>query len=140
MKTSMSKFPALRQVIRYGLVGLLNNLLGYLIYLLLTFYWLDPMVAITLLYPVGVVTAYFGHSKYSFAYQGKNTHALVRYLIAHVIGYGVNLLMLYILWEKLKLPHQMVQATAIFVVAGILFLLNRYFVFPNSKIDPLSQS
>lgn len=140
MKTLMSKYPALRQVIRYGFVGALNNLLGYLIYLLVTFYWLDPMVAITLLYPVGVATAYFGHSKYSFEYQGNNTHALARFLIAHVIGYGVNLLLLYIFWEKLKLPHQMVQGAAIFVVAGILFLLSRYFVFPHSKNDQLSQS
>ena len=81
----MSKFPALRQVIRYGVVGVLNNLLGYLIYLLITFYWLDPMVAVSLLYPVGATTAYFGHSKYAFTYQGKNTHALARYIIAHLI-------------------------------------------------------
>jgi putative flippase GtrA len=140
MKTLMSKFPALRQVIRYGVVGVLNNLLGYLIYLLITFYWLDPMVAVSLLYPVGAATAYFGHSKYAFTYQGKNTHALARYIIAHLIAYGVNLLMLYILWDKLKLPHQIVQAAAIFVVAGVLFLLFRYFVFPHSKIDQLSRS
>ncbi len=140
MKTVMSKFPALRQIIRYGVVGVLNNLLGYLIYLLITFYWLDPMVAVSLLYPVGAITAYFGHSKYAFSYQGKNTHALVRYIIAHLIAYGVNILMLYILWDKLKLPHQIVQAVAIFVCAGVLFLLFRYFVFPHSKIDQLSQS
>jgi putative flippase GtrA len=140
MKTLISKFPALRQIIRYGVVGVLSNLLGYLIYLLITFYWLDPMVAVSLLYPVGAITAYFGHSKYAFAYQGKNTHALVRYIMAHSISYGVNLLMLYILWDKLKLPHQIVQAVAIFVCAGVLFLLFRYFVFPHSKIDQLSQS
>ena len=136
----MPKFPALRQVIRYGVVGVLNNLLGYLIYLLVTFFWLEPMVAISLLYPVGAITAYFGHSKYAFTYQGKHTYALLRYIIAHLIGYGVNFLMLYLLWDKLKLPHQAVQAAAIVVVAGVLFLLFRYFVFPHTKIDPLSQS
>lgn len=129
----MSKFPALRQLIRYGVVGVLNNLLGYCIYLLITFFWLDPKVAITLLYPVGATTAYFGHSKYSFSYQGKNTHALIRYIAAHSISYGVNFVMLYILWEKFNYPHQAVQAAAIFVCAGVLFLMFRYFVFPNSK-------
>lgn len=136
----MSKFPAFRQVIRYGVVGVLNNLLGYFIYLLVTFLWLDPMVAISLLYPVGAFTAYFGHSKYAFSYQGKHSHALVRYMVAHLIGYGVDVSMLYIFWEKLAFPHQIVQAAAIFVVAGVLFLLFRYFVFPHSKIAPLSQS
>jgi putative flippase GtrA len=126
------------QIFRYGVVGVLNNLLGYGIYLLVTFFWLEPMVAISMLYPVGAITAYFGHSKYAFAYQGKHTYALVRYIIAHLIGYGVNFLMLYILWEKLKFPHQAVQAVAIVVVAGVLFLLFRYFVFPHSEIAPLS--
>jgi putative flippase GtrA len=133
MKTLSSRFPALRQVVRYGVVGVLNNLLGYLIYLVITFFWLDPKVAVTLLYPVGAVTAYFGHLKYAFSYQGKGATASLRYVIAHLVGYCVNLLMLFILTDKLLFPHQAVQALAIFVVAGILFLLFRYFVFPKTE-------
>jgi len=40
-------------------------------------------------------------------------------------------LMLYVLWEKFGFPHQAVQAAAIFVCAGILFVLMKYFVFYN---------
>ena len=127
------------QLFRYGVVGVLNNLLGYGIYLLVTFFWLDPMVAISLLYPVGAITAYFGHSKYAFSYQGKHTRALLRYTVAHMIGFGVDFLMLYLLWEKLKFPHQAVQAAAIVVVSSVLFLLFRYFVFPQSKIASSSK-
>ncbi len=36
----------LGQVVRYGVVGVLNNLLGYLIYLLVTWLWLDPKIAL----------------------------------------------------------------------------------------------
>ena len=114
-------------------MGALNNLLGYGIYLLVTFFWLEPMIAISLLYPVGAITAYFGHAKYAFSYKGIHTYALMRYTLAHVIGYGVDFLMLYLLWGKLKFPHQIVQAAAIIVVSGVLFLLFRYFVFPHAK-------
>lgn len=119
------------QVARYGVVGVLHNLLGYLIYLLVTWFSLDPKVAVTLLYPVGALTAYFGHAKYSFAYSGSTSHGVSRYVIAHLIGYSVNVLMLYILSDRLLLPHQIIQAVAVVVVAGILFLLFRYFVFPQ---------
>jgi putative flippase GtrA len=122
-----------KQIIRYGVVGILNNLLGYCIYLLLTFFWLEPIAAISLLYPVGAFIAYFGHSKYAFSYKGKEIYALMRYIIAHLVGYGVNFLMLYIIWGKFKFPHQAVQVAAIITVAGVLFLLFRYFVFPHSK-------
>lgn len=126
-----SKLPLLRQIIRYGVVGVLNNLLGYFIYLVVTYFWLDPKVAISLLYPIGVATTYFGHSKYSFAGHTRNLYSVLRYLLAHVVGYGVNFLMLLVLVDRLKFPHQAVQGAAIFVVAGVLFVLFRYFVFPS---------
>lgn len=121
----------LTQVVRYGVVGVLNNLLGYLIYLVVTWLWLDPKVAVTLMYPIGAVTAYFGHARYSFAYSGRTSPSIARYAIAHLIGYGANIGMLYLLSDRLGYPHQLVQAVAIVAVAGILYLLFRYFVFPN---------
>ena len=121
----------LDQVVRYGKVGVLNNLLGYLIYLMLTWLWLDPKLAVTLMYPIAAVTAYFGHAKYSFSYTGYWWHGILRYALAHLIGYGVNIGMLYVFSDYLGYPHQMVQVVAIFVVGGILYLLFRYFVFPN---------
>lgn len=121
----------LGQMIRYGVVGVTNNYSGYLIYLLVTWLWLDPKVAVTLMYPIGAATAYFGHARYSFAYSGRTSHSIVRYSIAHLIGYGANIGILYLFSDWLGYPHQLVQAVAIVAVASILYLLFRYFVFPN---------
>ena len=131
--TKAAFIATLRQIIRYGVVGILNNLLGYLIYLLITWLWLDPKIAVTLMYPIGAVTAYFGHAKYSFAYSGRTTGGIARYAIAHLIGYGANIGMFYLFFDLLGYPHQLVQAVVIATVAGILFILFRYFVFPNQS-------
>jgi len=125
-------WPALFQLLRYGVVGLLTNLAGYLVYLLVTWLWLEPKAAVTLLYPVGMILGYFGHARYSFAFQGRTNSGVARYFVAHAIGYGANVSLLYVFTELLHFPHQVVQACAIFVVAGILFLLFRYFVFPSA--------
>ena len=122
------------QILRYSIVGVANNLLGYLIYLFLTWLWLDPKVAVSLFYPIGAATAYFGHIKYSFSFNGSHIGGVLRYIVAHVIGYLVNILLLYIFVDKLLFPHQLVQAIAIVIVAGILFLLFRFFVFPNRYV------
>jgi len=127
--------PALIQLIRYGVVGLLTNLAGYLIYLVVTWAWLEPKLAVTLLYPVGVIAGYFGHARYSFAYQGRTRTGLARYLLAHAIGYGTNIALLYVLTDLLGLPHQAVQMVAIVVVAGVLFMLFKFFVFPSVRGD-----
>ncbi|WP_454784962.1 GtrA family protein [Legionella sp. WA2024007413] len=131
MNELIQKFPGLFQFIRYSVVGVINNFIGYIIYLLVTFFWLEPKVAITLFYPIGALIGYFNHFKYSFSYQG--THlALLRYGIAHFIGYGINFIMLFVLVDKFNFPHQAIQAIAIFVVACALFLMFRYFVFPHA--------
>jgi putative flippase GtrA len=131
MVTNSAFTTSLRQLARYGVVGVLNNLLGYLVYLLVTWLWLDPKIVVTLMYPIGAVTGYFGHAKYSFAYGGRTSHSIVRYSIAQLIGYGANIGMLYLFSDRLGYPHQLVQAVAIVAVAGILYLLFRYYVFPN---------
>ena len=123
------RFPFLFQVVRFGLVGVLNNLLGYLIYLVVTWFWLEPKLAVTLLYPVGALTAYLGHAKYAFAYQGAHSHGLLRYIVAQLFGYTVNVLLLFIFVDRLHFPHQAVQAAAIFIVGGLLYLLFRFWVF-----------
>lgn len=119
----------LKQVVRYGIVGVLNNLWGYLIYLVVTWLWIDPKVAVSILYPVGAFTAYLGHAKYSFEYSGSRSEALRRFVLAHIFGYFVNLSMLYFLVDIFGYPHALIQALAIVTVAGVLFIMFRYYVF-----------
>lgn len=118
------------QLVRYGIVGVANNFLGYLIYLGITWLGVDPKLAVTIMYPIGALIAYFSHAKYSFSYEGDNGSGLIRYVLAHFIGYGANISLLYIFSDRMGYAHQLVQAVAIFVVAGLLFVLFRHFVFP----------
>lgn len=117
------------QVSRYGIIGVLNNLLSYFIYILLTWCWFDPKVVITIMYPIAAAIGYVGHRKYTFTYGGHHSYTLVRYVIAHLVGYGTNIALLYLFWNQLGYPHQVVQALTVVFLAGVLFLLFRYFVF-----------
>lgn len=130
---SMPAFSMPRQFFRYGVVGILSNLCGYLIYLLLTWFGIDPKMAMSFLYGVGATVGFFGNRRWSFQYQGAVLPNFMRYAGAHVLGYGLNFLMLSFFVDKLLYPHQLVQAIAIFVVAGFLFIMFKYFVFPASE-------
>ncbi|SDW05167.1 GtrA family protein [Thiocapsa roseopersicina] len=124
--------PEVPRLVRYGLVGIFSNLLGYGIYLGIVWLGVDPKVTVSLLYPIGALIAYFGHASVSFSYTGNHSSALARYIGAHAIGYGTNIALLYVFFDRLGFPHQLVQAVAIFVVAGVLFFLLRYVVFPTT--------
>lgn len=139
MKTIMVGGSNLGQFIRFGIVGLFNNLMGYLVYLVITSLGLEPKIAITLFYSIGMIIAYYTHLKYSFAYEKMSLSTGLRFILAYLIGYFVNFMMLTILVDKYMLPHQGVQALAILVVAGIIFLMLKYFVFPISSLDAIKE-
>lgn len=127
---------ALTQFARYAIVGFISNVIGYLIYIVLTDLGLGPKIAMTLLYGVGILQTFAFNKRWSFRFAGAATPALVRYGTAYALGYVINLLALMLFVDQVGLPHQLVQGIMIAVIAVGLFLLQRYWVFPlASKCD-----
>ena len=116
------------QLLRFVAVGVASNALGYGLYLLVTWAGMPPKVAMSLMYAIGVGSGFIGNWRYAFANRAGLRHALPRYLAAHLLGYLVNL-GIHLLGDRFGAPHQLSQAVGICVVAAILFLLFRYFVF-----------
>jgi len=123
----------MRQLIRYGLVGVVSNLIMYFVYLLITYLGLEPKKAMTLVYIIGASIGFVGHRKWSFSHRGDATRAVVRYAAAHLSGYMLNFLILFTFVDHLGYAHQGVQAMAIIAVAGFLFIVFKYFVFPTKN-------
>lgn len=120
----------LRQLFRFGVIGLLQNGIGYGLYLILTLAGLPPKPTMTFLYLAGATASFLANRRFTFGHTGKLTHAGIRFMLAHLGGYLINLLLLWWLVDQNGYPHQWVQAGAIFVVAAYLFVSFRFFVFP----------
>lgn len=137
----VDKNPSLiTKLFNYALVGIAINFSGYMFYLLFTYFGATPKITMTLLYGVGVAVGFWGNRKLTFAHKGSLLGSGVRYLIAHCFGYFINLALLIIFVDHFMYAHQWVQALAIFVVAGFLFLVFKYFVFTDlnaSNVDKL---
>ncbi|WP_454841321.1 GtrA family protein [Pseudomonas hormoni] len=118
------------QLIRYAIVGVVINSTGFVIYLLLTWFGLNPILTMSCLYCIAVTLSFFGSRNLAFKHQGSHGTAAVRYVIAHLGGYGINLSLLLFFHDHLAWPHQWVQAGATVVVAMYLFVIFKVFVFP----------
>ena len=121
------------QLSRFALVGVASNLAGYMVYLLATNLGSTPKITMTVLYGTGAAIGYVGNRNFTFAHHGSVLDSGIRYLIAHLLGYLTNLFILFYFSDTLRFPHQWVQAAAIFVVAGFLFIASKFFVFNNSN-------
>lgn len=119
------------QFVRYVVVGLASNAVIFVVYVVLTNLGLGPKLAMSLLYCTGVLQTFVFNRKWAFRFQGAATPALGRYLVAYALGYLVNFLALMLLVDRMGLPHQWVQIMMILVVAMMLFMAQRYWVFRN---------
>jgi putative flippase GtrA len=124
---------SMQQLIRYGLVGAASNASLYFVYLLITYFGVEPKKVMTVLYIVGAFLGFIGHRKWTFTHKGALLGSGARYFIAHLFGYLINFLILLTFVDRLGYSHQWVQAAAIIVVAGFLFVTFRYFVFPKTE-------
>lgn len=124
------------QLIRYGLVGLVSNLTIYFVYLLLAYRGIEPKMAMTLMYIIGALIGFVGNRKWTFTHRGSSFLAATRYAISHLLGYFLNYSILFILVDQLGYAHQWVQAAAIIIVAGFLFIVFKYFVFRERYSAP----
>ena len=120
-------------LIRYGVVGLCTNAVGYLLYLGVTWLGIGPKTSMSVLYAIGATIGFVSNRRWVFAHDEKALISMVRYWIAHTVGYGINFALLYSLVDVLGYPHRLVQATAIFVVSGCLFMMFHFFVFPQRE-------
>lgn len=123
----------MKQIIRYGIVGVTSNIVGYLLFLLITHWGVESKQAMSFLYLLSAVIGFVGNNKWTFSYEGGFFSSGVKYFIAHLTGYLINFLILYIFVDKLAYPYQWVQAIAIIFVAGFLFMAFKYFVFAKEK-------
>ena len=125
-----------RQGLRFGVVGLISNLLLFLFYLGLTTAGLDYKIAMSLLYLVGILQTFVFNKKWTFNRQAHPSTAFVRYFGLYVVGYLVNLLALFTLVDQIGWPHQWVQGVMIPIMALLLFLVQKYWVFSKLKVTP----
>lgn len=129
--------PNLRRLgtiaLRYGAVGASVNGTGYLAYLALTWDWLSPRLAVTVLFPISLWAAYQLHSRVTFVGSVRDGRSALRFLVISLAGYVLNLAILTLLVDRGDFPHQIAQLVSIVFIALLMFHLTRTTVFVGSS-------
>lgn len=121
------------QFVRFVIVGVASNALGYGLYLVLTAVGMVPSHAVTAIYFTSATLAYFGNKSVTFVSNASGWSTGVRYIIAQLIGYAINIALLSTLHDYYGYSHQLVQLFAIGVVAVYLFITLKVFVFQDTQ-------
>ena len=117
-----------KQVVRYIIVGVASNTIGYLLYLALTQLGVGHKTAMSGLYFIGVGMNFYLNRSWTFRTTQTVKTGLARLLLAIALGYFLNLIWLYTFADLAGWPHELVQLAAIVVIAVYFFMINKYYV------------
>src|SRR5437879_6517582 len=114
------------EILRFGVVGLGSNVLLYLLYLATTAVGVEPKVAMSLLYLVGVLQTFVLNKRWTFQHEGHVRRTAARYWVAYASLYVANIVLLIIFVDVAGFDHRVVQGVLIAVFGLILFALQKY--------------
>ncbi len=126
---------AYRQLFNYAFIGVLINGMSYSIYFIFTYLSGTHKMTMTVLYLLGASIGFLANRHFTFRHDGCIGVIGVRYVLAQMMGYLLNLALLLLFVDWLDFPHQIVQAISIVVVAIFLFVVLRIFVFTPSLTE-----
>ncbi len=124
-------FDWIKQVIRYGFVGLAGTLLSLAIYLPIVWIREDLYIfAYTTCFVVSVVFTYFLNNKFVFDKKEQgHVKPLIKAYISYGIGFLIGTVSLYVLVHFFEIPATIAPVLTLGVTVPINFLMNRFWTF-----------
>lgn len=124
-----------KEFVRYILVGVATNGFGYLLYFLFTTLGVSPVLYISVSYSVHVGLGFYFNKKWSFTHEGQIAASAVRYLISYVVCYAMNVAALKYFYGYWGISHMLVQAASMMVIAPLLFVAQKFWVFRENAVS-----
>ncbi|MFS8214462.1 GtrA family protein [Paenibacillus polymyxa] len=133
-----SRMAQLLPMIRFGIVGLVNTGVDYIIFMLLAWVGVPVIVAQIISYSCGTANSYILNSKWTFNKQlsnNTNKRQLPKFIVINLIVLGVTSLLLQVLHTGTELSLALSKLIATAAGMIINYIGSRYWVFgsPSRK-------
>lgn len=116
--------------VKFGLVGVLNTLINWIIFALLNFIGVYYIVANVIAYVIATANSYIWNSKWVFKYNGENKkETTAKFVILNLIGLGLNTGILYLLVDMVGLNKLIALVITTGIVMIINYIVNKIWVF-----------
>lgn len=123
-KNNINLTKSIVQVFKFGLVGLLNTMVTYILYIILLNKF-QYSLAYSISYVVGIVVSYFFNTFFVFK-QPITIDRFLKFPIVYLVQYLLNLLLMFVFVNKLFMNEKIVLLMSIVITFPITFLISRY--------------
>lgn len=123
-----------KQFSKYGIIGLANNLILYLLFVLLIHMGVQPVLTAGICYVLGVAISYGLNRRWTFTSRSSHARDLPRFLVAYAAGLvsTVTAITILLLW----LPPEIAQLFNIVITAVVIYMMLRLLKFGEGQSGP----
>ena len=134
LKSDSSMMKKLQQFIKFGIVGLLNTLISYFVYVVLVMLGAHYLLASLAGFFVSVLNAYYWNSKYVFNFNSTEKYGKFKALLKTFVSYaGTGMLLsniLLALWvEVIHIPEIIAPLINLVITIPLNFILNKFWAY-----------
>ena len=116
--------------IKFGMVGVLNTLVNWVIFFILNALGMYYILANIIAYILGTVNSYLWNTLWVFKYKDKaSTETTIKFIILNLIGLGLNTGILYVLVDLCNLNKFIGLVITTGIVMIINYVVNKLWVF-----------
>ncbi len=116
--------------IKFALVGVMNTLLNWSIFFILTKVELYYIVANVIAYLIATIHSYFWNSIWVFKYNnGSKIKSSIKFIVLNIIGLLINTIILYVLVDIFNINKLISLMLTTVIVMIINYVANKVWVF-----------
>ncbi len=137
LKVNEQVFGKVCQFVKFGIVGLSNTLISYVVYVVLVMFTVHYLIASLLGFLISVVNAYYWNDRYVFNTGVEEKRVWWKVFLKTFMSYaGTGLVLnniLLIFWVDMLGVHKMLGPILnLFITIPLNFLLNKYWAFKRN--------
>jgi putative flippase GtrA len=117
------------QWLRFVAVGVSNTVLSWCVYATLEALGVPYLLASAIAFAVGALNSYVLNRRWTFHSRGRPAPEVLRFGVVQCVGLGVDLGLLAVLTQDVRIHHLIAQAIVFPVASAVTFLLSRQWAF-----------
>jgi len=130
LSSNLVKVQDVKRLIKFGLVGILATFVYYLVlWGMVEILNIPVLLATSIAFVLVTIENYLLHYNWTFRSSNDHTTAFPRFILMNVVGFNINLFIMFAgvnLWD---FNYLLVQAVAIVTVVTWNFVLSHYWIF-----------
>lgn len=138
MQASDKRKQSLVQFIKFGIVGISNTLLGYLIFCICVYLGLHHQLSNFIGFTISVLNSFYWNNRYVFTLntgeRRSKLHSLLKTYAAYsVTGIFLNGVLLWLLVDEWACNSYLAMFACLVITVPINFILNKFWAFKPHK-------